>query len=168
MCVASTASRVRAPSRSCTLAAVTTTNQTKPSVSTSTWRLRPLVLLPASHPCTPRGPWSSPQAVQGSQIISPAISGLLVQWLGANSCFLFDSFSFFFSAALVMSLTIQRQAATTAAKSMLQSLLHGFRFIFTHGAISFDIFAHRQPHLGAQGILHALPGAILPPSPPII
>ena len=77
------------------------------------------------------------QAVQGSQIISPAISGLLVEWLGANSCFLFDSFSFFFSAALVMSLTIQRQAATTAAKSVLQSLFQGFRFIFTHGAISF-------------------------------
>jgi DHA3 family macrolide efflux protein-like MFS transporter len=79
------------------------------------------------------------QAVQGSQIISPAISGLLVQWLGANSCFLFDSLSFFFSAALVMSLTIQRQAPTMAAKSVLQSLQQGFRFIFTHTAISFVI-----------------------------
>src|SRR5436305_9347692 len=46
------------------------------------------------------------QAVQGSQIVSPAISGLLVEWLGANACFLFDSLSFFFSAALVMSLTL--------------------------------------------------------------
>jgi DHA3 family macrolide efflux protein-like MFS transporter len=79
------------------------------------------------------------QAVQGSQIISPAISGLLVQWLGANSCFLFDSLSFFFSAALVMSLTIQRQASTTPAASVLQSLRQGFRFIFTHSAISFVI-----------------------------
>src|ERR1700730_4866572 len=31
------------------------------------------------------------QAMQASQIIAPSLSGLLVQWLGANSCFLFDS-----------------------------------------------------------------------------
>src|ERR1017187_3859437 len=48
------------------------------------------------------------QAVQGSQIISPAIAGLLVQWFGANACFLFDSFSFFFSDAMVMTLAIHR------------------------------------------------------------
>jgi MFS family permease len=77
------------------------------------------------------------QAVQGSQIISPAISGLLVEWLGANACFLFDSVSFFASAALVMSLTIERQAVVTAASSVLHSLREGFRFIFTHAAISF-------------------------------
>jgi len=77
------------------------------------------------------------QAVQGSQIISPAVSGLLVQWLGANACFLFDSFSFFFSAALVMSLTIKRQAVAAAAGTVLESLQQGFRFIFTHAAISF-------------------------------
>ena len=34
------------------------------------------------------------QAMQGSQIISPAIAGLLVQGMGANSCFLLDSLSF--------------------------------------------------------------------------
>ena len=48
------------------------------------------------------------QAQQGSQIIAPSIAGELVQLVGANSCFLFDSFSFFFSAALVMTLTIDR------------------------------------------------------------
>lgn len=79
------------------------------------------------------------QAVQGSQIISPAISGLLVQGLGANSCFLFDSLSFFFSAGMVLSLTIHREAApaSTAASSVLHSLSQGFRFIFTHTVISF-------------------------------
>ena len=81
------------------------------------------------------------QAVQGSQIISPAISGLLVQWLGANSCFLFDSLSFFFSAALVFSLTIDRKTAPGVAQSVLDSLKSGFRFIFTHAAISFVIIA---------------------------
>src|SRR6266702_8315201 len=44
------------------------------------------------------------QAFQGSQIISPALTGILVQWAGANVCFLLDSASFFFSAAMLMSI----------------------------------------------------------------
>jgi MFS family permease len=82
------------------------------------------------------------QAVQGSQIISPAIAGLLVQWFGANACFLLDSFSFFFSAAMVMSLTIHRVPSPgAAASSVLSSMRQGFSFIFTHTAISFVILA---------------------------
>jgi MFS family permease len=84
------------------------------------------------------------QAIQGSQIISPAIAGLLVQGIGANSCFLFDSFSFFFSAGMVLTLTIQRQrtaGAPAGASSLLASMREGFRFIFTHGAISFVMIA---------------------------
>jgi len=82
------------------------------------------------------------QAVQGSQIVSPAIAGLLVQWFGANACFLFDSFSFFFSAALVMTLAIHRAPSpVTAASSVLSSMGQGFRFIFTHSVISFVILA---------------------------
>jgi MFS transporter, DHA3 family, macrolide efflux protein len=82
------------------------------------------------------------QAVQGSQIISPAIAGLLVQWFGANACFLFDSFSFFFSAAMVMTLAIHRVPSPgAAASSVLSSMRQGFRFIFTHTAISFVILA---------------------------
>ena len=82
------------------------------------------------------------QAVQGSQIISPAIAGLLVQWFGANACFFFDSFSFFFSASMVMTLAIHRTPSPSAhAGSMLASMRQGFRFIFTHGAISFVILA---------------------------
>jgi MFS transporter, DHA3 family, macrolide efflux protein len=78
------------------------------------------------------------QAMQGSQIISPAIAGLMVQGLGANSCFLFDSLSFFFSAALVFSLTIERaKAPAAAAGTVLQSLTQGFRFIFNHSVIAF-------------------------------
>jgi predicted MFS family arabinose efflux permease len=79
------------------------------------------------------------QAIQGSQIVSPAIAGLLVQWLGANSCFLFDSASFFFSAAMVFSLSIDRAPAPAAARaaSVLASMREGFSFIFGHAAISF-------------------------------
>src|SRR5580700_9855762 len=84
------------------------------------------------------------QAIQGSQIISPAIAGLLVQGIGANSCFLFDSFSFFFSAGMVLTLTIQRHrtaGAPIGAGSLLASMREGFAFIFTHGAISFVLIA---------------------------
>ena len=77
------------------------------------------------------------QAMQGAQIISPAISGVLVQALGANSCFLFDIASFFFSAGMVASLTIERESTARAASSVLQSMGDGFRFIFTHAVISF-------------------------------
>ncbi|HEV2445353.1 MAG TPA: MFS transporter [Candidatus Sulfopaludibacter sp.] len=78
------------------------------------------------------------QAVQGSQIISPSLAGVLVDRLGANSCFLFDSFSFFFSAAMVMTLAIHRAPASGAqAKSVLSSLAQGFRFIFGHPTVSF-------------------------------
>jgi len=69
------------------------------------------------------------QAVQGSQIISPAIAGLLVQWFGANACFLLDSFSFFFSAAMVMTLAIHRTPSPgAAASSVLSSMRQGFSF----------------------------------------
>jgi DHA3 family macrolide efflux protein-like MFS transporter len=78
------------------------------------------------------------QAVQGSQIIAPALAGLLVQFAGSNPCFVFDSFSFFFSAAMVATLAIHRApAAAGAAGTVLASLREGFRFIFTHSAISF-------------------------------
>jgi DHA3 family macrolide efflux protein-like MFS transporter len=82
------------------------------------------------------------QAIQGSQIVSPAIAGLLVQSAGASSCFFFDSISFFFSAGMVMTLAIQRQPSSpTAAGSVLSSMRQGFRFIFTHAAISFVILS---------------------------
>src|SRR5947209_11957307 len=44
-------------------------------------------------------------AQQGSMVVAPSVAGELVQVAGANSCFLYDACSFFFSAALVMTLT---------------------------------------------------------------
>ena len=84
------------------------------------------------------------QAQQGSQILAPSVAGGLVQWAGANSCFLYDSFSFFFSAAMVMTLTIERQpapASSGGAGAVLASMRQGFRFIFTHPTISFVILS---------------------------
>ncbi len=84
------------------------------------------------------------QAVQAAQIITPSISGVLVDWLGSNVCFLLDSLSFFLSAGLVFSLTIRRQASPAGAPSagsLRTSFMQGFRFIFTHSAISFVMIA---------------------------
>lgn len=86
------------------------------------------------------------QAQQGSQIIAPSVAGSFVQWFGAKSCFTYDAFSFFFSAAMVMTLTIERPAAQSqpaagGASAVWQSMSAGFRFIFTHSTISFVIIA---------------------------
>ena len=81
------------------------------------------------------------QAMQGAQIISPAVSGLMVEALGANSCFVFDVVSFFFSAAMVASLPIRRQPAPSVPSPVLRSMGDGFRFIFTHPVISFVLIA---------------------------
>ena len=83
------------------------------------------------------------QAIQGLQIISPAIAGLLVQWLGANSCFLIDSLSFFFSAAMVYTIAIHREAAPSGqrAASVIASMKQGITFVFTHAAISFVVIS---------------------------
>src|SRR5712691_1277261 len=79
------------------------------------------------------------QAQQGSLIVAPSVAGELVQLVGANSCFLYDSFSFFFSAALVMTLTIDRQAPRTESSAVLDSMRQGF--IFKHSTISFVILS---------------------------
>src|SRR6266851_3860375 len=81
------------------------------------------------------------QAQQGSLIVAPSVAGGLVELLGANSCFLYDSFSFFFSAALVMTLTIDRQAVRTESSAVLDSMRQGFGFIFKHSTISFVILS---------------------------
>jgi MFS family permease len=81
------------------------------------------------------------QAQQGSLIVAPSVAGELVELAGANSCFLFDSFSFFFSAALVMTLTIEREAVRTESGAVLKSMRQGFGFIFRHATISFVILA---------------------------
>lgn len=82
------------------------------------------------------------QAMQGSQIIAPSISGALVQAIGANLCFLVDSLSFFFSALMLLSIPIHRQQSEhVAPSSVWESLRTGFRFIFTHSTISFVIIS---------------------------
>lgn len=81
------------------------------------------------------------QAIQGSQIIAPSISGSLVQAIGAKTIYLFDALSFFFSAGMLLSIPLHREAAAQSsdAPSVFRSMRAGFHFIFTHSTISFVI-----------------------------
>jgi DHA3 family macrolide efflux protein-like MFS transporter len=83
------------------------------------------------------------QAFYMMQIISPAISGLLVSSFGPNSCFIIDSITFVFSAAMISTLAIGHQpaAALKTVRSVASEIGTGVRFIFTHPAISFVITA---------------------------
>jgi len=83
------------------------------------------------------------QAFYMMQIISPAISGLLVSRFGPASCFWIDSATFVFSAAMVSTLTIPHQPAPAlkSVRSVATEMGVGVRFIFTHPAISFVITA---------------------------
>jgi DHA3 family macrolide efflux protein-like MFS transporter len=79
------------------------------------------------------------QAMQLAQIVAPSVTGLLVDLAGANTCFVLDILSFFVSAGLVASLTIQRHepAKPAAPSGVWQSMRVGMSFIVTHRAISF-------------------------------
>ncbi len=87
------------------------------------------------------------QAFQLMRIISPAIAGAAVAWVGADACYYFDSVSFAFSAVMIASLLIPRVNAPTAepetskVKSVLSALTSGVKFIFTHPTIAFVILA---------------------------
>jgi MFS transporter, DHA3 family, macrolide efflux protein len=83
------------------------------------------------------------QAFFGMQILSPAISGLLVSAFGPNSCFWIDSATFVFSAAMISTLTIPHVpvAALKTVRSVAKETGAGAKFIFTHSAISFVIIA---------------------------
>ena len=83
------------------------------------------------------------QAIQAMQIIGPAAAGILVDRFGANSCFLLDSASFLFSAAMVFSIAIDRQPAPAGlrASSVWASMRQGIAFVFTHPAISFVVIS---------------------------
>ncbi len=82
------------------------------------------------------------QAQQASQIVAPAVMGLVIQALGANFCFGFDCLSFFFSATLVSTISIERKSAGgPSASTVMQSMSQGLKFIFTHSALTFVILS---------------------------
>jgi MFS family permease len=90
------------------------------------------------------------QAFQVVRIISPAIAGAMVNWAGAKPAYYFDGASFIFSAAMIAAIAVSRATAAAAAtqpsesgklKSILNDMIAGARFIFTHATISFVMLA---------------------------
>lgn len=83
------------------------------------------------------------QAIQLTQIVSPFLAGAVTAWLGAHACFWFDSFSFLFSAAMLMTIAIDHKPTPgqNDIPSILKSMTEGMKFIFTHAAVSFVIMS---------------------------
>jgi predicted MFS family arabinose efflux permease len=86
------------------------------------------------------------QAFYTMRILAPAAAGLLVYWLGENSCFYLDTISFVFSAAMLSTVVVMRVVAAKGAgeksvKSLIKDYTAGSRFILTHPAISFVMIA---------------------------
>jgi len=86
------------------------------------------------------------QAFQIMRIVSPALAGAMVVWFGAGSCYYLDSLSYVFSASMIATLVIAREPVAPAKdshplKSVLNDLMAGVKFIFTHETISFVIMA---------------------------
>ncbi len=87
------------------------------------------------------------QAFYTMRIIAPAAAGLLVYWLGENSCFYLDTVSFIFSAAMLSTIVVMRVisqkggAGEKSVRSLLRDYTAGSRFVLTHPAISFVMIA---------------------------
>src|SRR5215831_9868262 len=67
------------------------------------------------------------QAFQVVRIISPAIAGAMVRWIGAKPGYYFDAVSFIFSASMIAAIAIRRAAATESSapseRGKLKSIL---------------------------------------------
>jgi MFS transporter, DHA3 family, macrolide efflux protein len=86
------------------------------------------------------------QAFQVMRIISPALAGAIVAWVGASACYYLDTITFIVSASIIATLVIAREPVVPSKdshplKAVLDDLLAGVKFIFTHETISFVILA---------------------------
>jgi MFS transporter, DHA3 family, macrolide efflux protein len=90
------------------------------------------------------------QVMFGMRIIGPAIAAFMVAYLGAASCYIFDSLSFVGSACLIASValvrTVPKPAPThaedvSAVRKIWLDMKQGFSFIFHHAALFFVILA---------------------------
>ena len=83
------------------------------------------------------------QAFYTVRLLSPVMAGGLVSWLKEQSCFYLDSFSFFFSAAMLSTLAIPRPThdREKTLRALTNDFVAGNRFIFTHRALAFVFIA---------------------------
>lgn len=79
------------------------------------------------------------QSVQLARIVSPAAAGAIAARLGEAACYYADSLSFFFSAAMLATLTCHRPAIAQPrrARAIGGEMMHGLRFLFTNRTLSF-------------------------------
>jgi MFS transporter, DHA3 family, macrolide efflux protein len=92
------------------------------------------------------------QVMFGMRIVGPALAGVMVSYLGARSCYAFDSVSFVGSALLIASVTFMApgpKAASPTPDSTEASAIakvwldmkQGINFIVHHAALLFTILA---------------------------
>lgn len=83
------------------------------------------------------------QAFYVVRLLSPLLAGALIGWLGEKSCFYLDSFSFFFSAAMLSTLAIARPThdREKTLRALTNDFVAGNKFIFTHRALAFVFIA---------------------------
>jgi MFS family permease len=84
------------------------------------------------------------QAFYTVRLVSPTVAGAVIAWLTEKSCFYLDSLSFFFSAAMLSTLTILRPPRPDTEKtfrSLTNDFVAGNKFIFTHSALAFVFMA---------------------------
>jgi MFS family permease len=83
------------------------------------------------------------QTMQLARIVSPAAAGAIAAGLGESACYYADSLSFFFSAAMLATLTSHKPPLAQAgrARAIGGELMQGLRFLFTNPKLSFVTFS---------------------------
>ena len=91
------------------------------------------------------------QVMFGMRIVGPALAGVMVSYLGARSCYAFDSVSFVGSALLIASVTFMApgpkaaaptsEAEASAIAKVWLDMKQGINFIVHHAALLFVILA---------------------------
>ena len=79
------------------------------------------------------------QTMQLARIVSPAAAGAIAAGLGESACYYVDSLSFFFSAAILATLTCHNPAIAQPRRACAigGELMQGLRFLFTNPKLSF-------------------------------
>lgn len=97
------------------------------------------------------------QVTHLTKVISPALAGLLVAWVGEKLCFYIDSATFVLSALLLSTITLRPGPARQRKQvgSVIADLREGLRFIVKHGEIRFLVLSIAAA-IFAVGVFQAL------------
>lgn len=95
-------------------------------------------------------------------LLGPAISGVGIALVGAHNVLYIDAATFLMSALCLMPIRMREHTCAsrwlTASSSILQDLLHGFRFVFIQHRMVFMLMATAALYnLGASAFIFLLP-----------